>query len=310
MAGIPPISFELFPPRSDAAAIALGRTIDRLAAVDPSFISVTYGANGSTRGRSITVLSYILSQTHIRAMAHLTCIGNSYAEASDLIREFLDAGITSFLALRGDPPQGTGEEELVLGDLSSASQLVQLIHRVQEEKLPFTSIPTLGLPKVNVVQRRRQKVEVAVAAFPNGHPRSRDPRQDIDTLLAKQAAGADFALTQAFFEPEEYLNFAEAAKAAGVTIPLIPGIMPIRSLKRMERVAELTGEHPKLLDQLRATETVEEQSALGHQHAVELVNALRNHAPGFHIYTFNTHQAALELLADTGLSTTLLEKTP
>src|SRR5690606_42014943 len=112
MAEHPPISFELFPPRSDAAAIALGRTIDRLAAVHPEFISVTYGANGSTRGRSITVLSYILAQTDVRPMAHLTCIGSSYSESRELIREFLDAGITSFLALRGDPPQGVQEEDL------------------------------------------------------------------------------------------------------------------------------------------------------------------------------------------------------
>ncbi|MDQ1608258.1 MAG: methylenetetrahydrofolate reductase, partial [Microbacteriaceae bacterium] len=186
-----PFSFELYPPRSDAAAAALPATIDRLAAAEPDFISVTYGASGSSRTSSLEVLRYILDHTKVNPMAHLTCVGSSHAEANRLIREFLDAGITRFLAVRGDPPAGAAEGESGLGDLHSAAELVQLIHRVQAERVPYEEVPVPGLPLAREVKTERDRVRIAVAAFPNGHPRSRSASQDIDTLLAKQAAGAN-----------------------------------------------------------------------------------------------------------------------
>nr|WP_243695217.1 methylenetetrahydrofolate reductase [Agromyces protaetiae] len=170
----PPISFELYPPRTDAAAIALGRTIDRLAEVDPAFISVTFGAGGSTRDRSLTVLRYILEQTSVEPMAHLTCVGSSHEQANQLVRRFLDAGIRSFLALRGDPPVGA-DPDAGLGDLGSAAELVQLIHRVQEEREPFGQVGIPGLPGMSSIRERPRPERVAVAAFPAGHPRSRSP---------------------------------------------------------------------------------------------------------------------------------------
>ena len=123
-----PVSFELYPPRTDAAATALTETIDRLAAARPDFISVTYGANGSSRIASLDVLSYILHATGVEPMAHLTCVGSSHAEASHLIREFLDAGVRSFLALRGDAPEGTVDGESFLGDLKSAGEQIGRAH--------------------------------------------------------------------------------------------------------------------------------------------------------------------------------------
>ena len=238
-----PISFELFPPRTDAAALALGRTIDRLAEADPAFISVTFGAGGSSRDRSLTVLRYMLEHTDVEPMAHLTCVGSSHAEANRLVREFLDAGITSFLALRGDPPNGT-DPDAGIRDLDSAAELVQLIHRVQEEREPFAQVGIPGLPGVTQIRERPRPERVAVAAFPTGHPRSRGPAQDVDTLLAKEIAGANLAITQLFWHADDYLGFVERARAAGVTIPILPGIKPVTTPARLARLTELTGVEP------------------------------------------------------------------
>ena len=172
-------------------------------------------------------------------MAHLTCVGSSYAEASRLIREFLDAGVTSFLALRGDPPAGVAEDEMDLGDLRSAGELVQLIHRVQAERVPFTQEPVPGFPGARRI-REGERVTIAVAAFPNGHPRSRSRSQDLDTLLAKEAAGANLAITQLFFEADDYSDFVADARAAGVRMRILPGIMPVLSVARLHRILELT----------------------------------------------------------------------
>lgn len=234
-----PFSFELYPPRSVSNEEALHETVRRLAAAGPDFLSVTYGAGGSTGGRSLDVLRFIRQHTDVEPLAHLTCVGNTYAGAAALIREFLDAGILSFLALRGDPP--LGETEAYLGDLESAAQLVQLIDRVQAERAPYEETPVPGIPGAAQVAPRR-RVNIAVAAFPKGHPRSAHRTQDVEALLAKQAAGATFAITQLFFHPDDYLAFLDRARAAGVTIPILPGIMPITSPNRLARVLELTGE--------------------------------------------------------------------
>ncbi|WP_193307645.1 methylenetetrahydrofolate reductase, partial [Mycobacterium tuberculosis] len=173
----------------------------------------------------------------VEPLAHLTCVGNTYAGATALIREFLDAGILRFLALRGDLP--VGQNEPFLGDLESAAQLVQLIDRVQAERAPYQESPVPGLPGAALVAPR-QKVDIAVAAFPKGHPRATHRTQDVEALLAKQAAGATFAITQLFFHADDYLAFVERARAGGVTIPILPGIMPITSPARLARVLELT----------------------------------------------------------------------
>jgi methylenetetrahydrofolate reductase (NADPH) len=291
-----PVSFELFPPRTDAAAIALGRTIDRLADFDPAFISVTFGAGGSQRDRSLTVLRYILEHTPVEPMAHLTCVGCTHAEANRLVREFLDAGVTSFLALRGDPPSdgSTG-----LGDLGSAAELVQLIHRVQEEREPFRQQPIPGATATRI-RRRPRPERVAVAAFPTGHPRSRDVGRDVDALLAKQVAGATLALTQIFFRATDYLSFVARAREAGVTIPIVPGIMPITSPERLARVAQMVGDEPpsSLAIDLEIEPTAEGRTETGVAFATALATAvLDGGAPGLHLYTFNRHEEVAAVLA-------------
>jgi len=296
-------SFELYPPRSAAAEAALYESLGHLVAAGPEFISVTYGANGSSRDPSLAVLGRILEGTSVKPMAHLTCVGSSYSEASQLIRQFLDAGITSFLALRGDPPANATEGDDFLGDLGSAAELVQLIHRVQAERMPFSFDDVPGFPAAKRL-KSGEKVTIAVAAFPNGHPRSRSIEQDLDTLLAKEAAGANLAITQLFFQADDFLNFVDRARAAGVTMRILPGIMPVLSAKRLARIVELTQE-PVPADLQRALVAAEDPATaarIGIDHATALgTSLLAGGAIGLHLYTFNQHDAVLAVLRGTGL---------
>ena len=280
-----PVSFELYPPRTDAGRASLERTIDHLAAIDPGFISVTYGAGGTSGGRSLEVLRSIRTRTSVEPLAHLTCVGNTYAGATALIREFLDAGILSFLALRGDPPEGSEEGDDFLGDLGSAAELVQLIHRVQAERAQYSETSVSGVPGAAVVGAPG-RARIAVAAFPNGHPRSRGVGQDIDTLLSKQAAGATLAITQLFFHADQYLAFVARAQAAGVTIPILPGIMPITNPARLRLVLELSGEEvPAELEIALQVEPDDEgRTRIGIEYAAELSRqVLAGGAPGIHL---------------------------
>ena len=276
-----PFSFEIYPPRTPEQLPALYETIRVLAAAGPRFISVTFGAGGSTTDRSLTVLTHILRETTVPP-----------------VRDFLDAGITRFLALRGDPPAGVGEDDIVVGDLESAAQLVQLIGRVQAERSPYREREIPGLPgAVQVTDGDR--VEIAVAAFPNGHPRSRHRYEDIDALLAKQAAGATSALTQLFFHADEYLDFVERARAAGVVIPIVPGIMPITSPGRLRRVLELTGDArpDSLAAALESAPDAAAQRAVGLAHAADLARSVvAGGADGIHLYAFNNHDTVLGVL--------------
>ena len=299
-----PFSFELYPPRTPASMDALRTTVRELAAVGPDHISVTYGANGSSRDASLELLGLILATTSVRPLAHLTCVGSSHAEAAVVIRQFLEAGVTSFLALRGDPPPGIREEDVVLGDLGSASELVQLIHRVQAERVPYTEEGLPGLLGATRVKDGRERLQVSVAAFPNGHPRNRSSFHDVDALLAKQVAGADFAITQLFFEADDYLSFVQRARAAGVTMPIIPGIMPVTSAARLRRIAELSGETapPALLEALDQATDDEARLRIGVEHATALARAvIAGGAPSLHLYTFNQHAASLAVLRACGL---------
>ncbi|MWV49529.1 5,10-methylenetetrahydrofolate reductase [Rathayibacter sp. VKM Ac-2803] len=300
-----PFSFEIYPPRTEAGTTALLRTVDRLAAARPSFISVTYGAGGSSRRASLEILRYLRRSTSIEALAHLTCVGSTHAEASRLVHEFLEAGVTRFLALRGDPPVGSPEGADVLGDLGSAAELVQLIHRVQAEREPYGAVAVPGLPNAQRVDvAGRPRAQVAVAAFPNGHPRSRSRAQDIDALLAKEAAGASFAITQLFFHPADYVRFVERARAAGVRMPIIPGVMPVTSPARLRRMLELSGEDlpAELAIALDVEPDDDARRRIGVAHAASMVRTLvEAGAPAIHLYAFNRHEEALAVLAESGL---------
>jgi methylenetetrahydrofolate reductase (NADPH) len=275
-----PFSFEVYPPRKPELQAALHATIQALAEAGPQFITVTYGANGSSRDASLDCLRYIRENTDVEPLAHLTCVGSTRAEITAVVDSFMEAGIRQFLALRGDPPEGSDATSDYLGELSSATELVQLIHA-----------------------RGGNRVTVSVAAFPNGHPQSSTPQQDIDVLLAKQAAGAEFALTQLFFDAADYLQFAAAARQAGVTMPIIPGIMPVTSLGRLRRIVDITGERmpAELETALESAASPADARAIGTAHAVALCRALvAGGAPSLHLYAFNEHETVLAVLAQLG----------
>lgn len=274
-----PISFEVYPPRDQLGAQSLYEAIDNLGQLNPRFISVTFGAGGSNTSGSLEVLKYIRHNTSSMPLAHLTCVGTTSEQASEIVREFLAAQINSFLALRGDLPQGV--TELPERSLATADQLVSTIRDLGE--------------KVD---------QIAVAAFPNGHPESGSQRQDILALKAKQDAGADFAITQLFFYASDYVEFLELARSAGITIPIIPGIMPITSAKRLARVLELTQERePKeLAEALALAADASSRKEVGIDFAAKLVSELvQLGAPGIHLYAFNEHKNVTEVLRRAGL---------
>jgi methylenetetrahydrofolate reductase (NADPH) len=295
-------SFELYPPRTAAAMEALGETLDELAAVGPEFASVTYGANGSSRRSSLGVLRQLLVRG-VDPMAHLTCVGSTLVDESRVIREFLDAGITRFLALRGDPPADLSVGEEFLGEIRSAGELVQLIHHVQREREPYAQVDVPGARNAKRIARPAD-VTIAVAAFPNGHPRARSIRQDLDSLLAKEAAGANLAITQLFFRADDYLHFVERARSVGVTMRILPGIMPVLGPRQLRKIVALTGEAMPM-DILWSFESADNeamQRARGIERATALTaQVLAGGADGIHLYTFNQHRAVLAVLRDTGV---------
>ncbi|MGC5075734.1 methylenetetrahydrofolate reductase [Agrococcus sp. DT81.2] len=299
-------SFELFPPRDEAAARRVDVAVDAFAALEPEFVSVTFGAAGTSTEHSLDVLQRLLDRG-ASPMAHLTCAGLEVSETARLVRQFLDAGITKFLALRGDPPlEPAARPRRTLG---SASELVQLIGRVEAERVPYAETPLPGLHGTALGERRgaalaerRAATEIAVAAFPNGHPGAGTRRADIDALLAKQSAGATMAITQLFFDPYDYARFVELARARGVTIPIVPGVVVPTTARRLERSAELAGEAvPRVLFERLAAATPDDARRLGVDAAIALIGALAEHDPGaVHLYTFNDHRPAIDVLAGVG----------
>ncbi len=265
------ISFEVYPPRKPEAMGELQDAIVRLSGIGAEFISVTFGAGGSETKNSLEVLKFIKDQSTSTPLAHLTCVGTTREQAASIVEEFRQEGINDFLALRGDLPQSG---QLPHGALERADQLVTLI------------------------AESRTSGKIAVAAFPNGHPESHDSRRDIDALLAKQEAGADFAITQLFFYARDYFNFLELAHSRGVRIPIIPGIMPITSAKRLTRVLELTEEREpfELVTALSENDAAGSREA-GINWAANLVAELvSGGVEAVHLYAFNEYRNVTEVL--------------
>lgn len=283
----PTVSFELYPPRSIAASEALPDTIARLADAAPDFFSVTYGASGSSRHASRAVVHWILRHTGVDVVAHLTCIGSPREEVRTVAERLLADGVRNFLALRGDPPAGAGEWHPHPDGLHRAAALVGLLRELEAELLA-----------------RDERLSIGVAATPSALsalPPEADPAvcTDLQALLAKQAAGADFAITQVFFEVGTYVRYVGAARAAGVTIPLLPGIVPLTDPGRLRRLEEISGVTVpgSVLARLDAEAHDAARHAAGTAMGVELVESVLDAgAPGLHLYTFNQHRPALDLL--------------
>lgn len=272
----PTFSVEFFPPRDDAAAEVLHRSIGELEPLRPDFVSVTYGANGSSRGRTLSAVRDIVDSTSLRVVGHLTCTGQSVAQLEEVVDSYGELGVHHILALRGDMPGGplTPWEPHPQG-LRDATELVELV-------------------------RARGDFCVGVAAFPDIHPGS-TAEDDLAALLAKQAAGAQFAITQLFFRPVRYRELLTRMRAAGCTLPVLAGMMPVTTIRQLDKFAELSG--APLPEQLRArlnavAEDPQQVRRVGAQVCAELATELLDGgAPGLHFFTQNRSVATREILA-------------
>lgn len=271
------VSFEFFPPKSDAAQLTLGRTIAELEPLSPSFVSVTYGAGGSTRQRTREVVTWVRKETSITPMAHLTCVGHTRAEIAEILDTYREAGIENILALGGDPPSGDSADA-PCSEYTFADELVEDV-------------------------RASGEFSVGVAAHPEVHPRSPDRVTDRRRLAAKLGR-ADFAITQFFFEAEHYARMIDELHALGCDKPVIPGIMPVTNPSSVERMAQLSGAaFPGwLADRLHAAADADEARRIGVEVATELCSRLLDlGAPGLHFYTMNRSTATREIYANLGI---------
>ena len=271
-------SFEFFPPKTDGAQLSLGRAIGELEPLDPSFVSVTYGAGGSTRQRTHAVVSWMRKETTLTPMAHLTCQGHVRAEIREILNDYAADGVENILALGGDVPT---DGEPAPSDYTYASDLLE-----------------------DVVADGR--FSIGIAAHPELHPRSPDRATDRKFLAAKLSR-ADFAITQFFFDLDVYVQMVNELADLGVTKPILPGIMPVTNKSQIRRMAELSGAaFPAwLAERLDRTDDAEEIRRIGVDAATELCQGLLDAgAPGLHFYTMNRSTATSEIYANLGLSPT------
>jgi len=273
----PTMSFEFFPPKDDAGTAQLVETISGLDPLRPDFVSVTYGASGSTRARTIDATRLIKTRTDALTMAHLTCASQSVAEISGAIDAYAEAGVTHILAVRGDPAGGpTAPWEKHPDGLDNATDLVRLI-------------------------KASGNFRVGVAAFPDAHPEHHDFDLDARILADKEQAGAEFAITQLFFDADAYFRLVERVRATGCQLPIIAGIMPVTSVTQIERFATFSGADlpAPLVARLHAVaDDPAAVRAVGLQVATELCDRLlAGGAPGLQFFTQNRSRATAEILA-------------
>jgi len=277
----PALSYELFPARGDASLEKVRRTVAALECTQPDYVSVTCASARTNFPRVLELTDHILSETGLRPLVHLTSVGSSAADLSVSIRTLMQLGVRGILALRGDIPAGYDTRD---DEFPFARYLVELIRRIEREE---TATLAAG------------RLAVGVATYAQRHPESPTHQHDIEVLLTKERSGADFAITQAFFDPAEYSDLVRRARRAGVTIPIIPGFVPMTSVRRLTRFAELSGVHAPA-EHLHALETAsgpEERRRIGIAASVDLIRAvLDDGAPGVHLFTFNEHVDALGVL--------------
>ncbi|MEY3168773.1 MAG: hypothetical protein RL421_16 [Actinomycetota bacterium] len=281
MSSAPTFSVEFFPPKDQHGEERLWGALHELHELSPDFVSVTYGAGGSTRDRTIRVTSEITSRTGIPTIAHLTCVGSTRDELISILQQYASSGITSILALRGDPEGGPSAPWTpTLGGFNHADELVSLA--------------------------REMHFEVGVAAFPDIHPASHGNfAQDLSVLLEKEQRGATFATTQFFFDAERYFNLVKALRASGSNLDVYPGILPITNVSQLRRMADLSGTPIPSQIQNRIEEVSDDSLAvkqIGIEIAVELsTQLLDGGVPGLHFYTMNSAASTLEIVQRVGL---------
>jgi methylenetetrahydrofolate reductase (NADPH) len=273
----PAFSFEFFPPRNEEGMAQLMAAIGRLRRLDPAFVSVTYGAGGSSRERTLELVGRFKAELGIEAMAHLTCVGSSRTELRQTLDRLAGAGIENIMALRGDPPRGERAFTPVPDGLGHASDLIALIAGAYE-------------------------FGIGGACYPEGHPESPSLEHDLENVARKVAAGAQFLVTQAFFDNIHYFAFVERARARGIAVPIIPGIMPITDVRVMNRIMQLdprTTVPESLRREIeRRADNPEAVVELGVAYAtLQCEELLRCGAPGVHFYTLNRSPATSAILA-------------
>jgi len=275
-------SFEFFPPKDEAGEEQLWSAIEALGPYRPTFVSVTYGAGGSTRDKTVRITARIARETTMVPMAHLTCVGHTVTEIEGILDDYESAGVRNIMALRGDPSEGPRAPWTPTdGGFTHATELVELV-------------------------RERGTFDIGVAAFPEGHPSAASLDADADVLAAKARAGAAFAVTQMFFRAEDYFGLVDRVRARGVDIPILPGIMPILNLGNIRRQGELIGTDvpASIIERISAHD--DDPAAVraeGIALAAELCETLlEGGAPGLHFYTLNRSKATLEIFARLNLT--------
>jgi len=267
----PCFSFEFFPPKTEEGWTNLRQTLEELSGLEPGFVSVTYGAGGSTRDRTLQLVTEIKATTGIEAMAHLTCVGHTREELNDVIDRLLESRIENVLALRGDPPQGQKSFAPVPGGLQYASDLVELI------------------------RHKDHTLCIGGACYPEGHIEASSRDEDLTNLKRKVDAGLDFVITQLFFDNAFYFDFVERARRVGINIPIVPGIMPITNFEQINRFIRLCGATMPMRLSLQLEKVKDDPDAiaqLGVAHAtVQCMELLGRGAPGIHFYTLNRSPA-------------------
>lgn len=265
---LPAISFEFFPPKTEEMERGLWETIKRLEPLNPSFVSVTYGAGGSTRERTHATIVRILKETSLIPAAHLTCVGASRGEIDDVVAHYHDAGVRHVVALRGDPATGIGTAYCAHPDgYQTSSELVASI------------------------KKRYPDIDVSVSAYPEKHPESIDFDADIDTLKAKVDAGADRAITQVFFDNDLYFRYLDKVRARGISLPIVPGIMPMHNFKQARKFVTRAGTSvpPWLAERFEGLDDdAETRKLVAATVAAGQVQKLAKNGVGdFHFYTMN-----------------------
>ncbi len=272
--GKPAVSFEFFPPKNEAGFAALYRTIDDLKPLHPSYVSVTYGAGGSTRQKTVDLVERIQNEIKIRSMAHLTCVGHTAEQIGQILDDLWKAGTRNVLALRGDPPAGQSQFVATEGGFANADALVA-----------FT--------------RGRHDFCVGVAGYPEGHPQCLNLTRDMEHLKRKVDNGASFVVTQLFFDNADFYRFRDRARSAGIAVPIIAGIMPILNVAQIKRFISMCGAKipHRLLTKLESVEgDPEAVHAGGVEYATQQCQDLLGHqVDGIHFYTLNKSKATVEI---------------
>ncbi|MGD8976294.1 MAG: methylenetetrahydrofolate reductase [Gammaproteobacteria bacterium] len=283
MSAQPRVSFEFFPPANDTMAERLWRSVQRLAPLNPDFVSVTYGADGSTRERTHRVVERIVRETGLTCAPHLTCIGAPTEQVLDIARDYHQMGICQIVALRGDPPAGTTDYRPHPGGFAYASDLVEGLRTVAD-------------------------FDISVAAYPEVHPEASSPLADLENLKRKIDAGANRAVTQFFFDNERFLRFRDLCVTAGIEVPIVPGILPITRFPQLLKFARRCGASvPDWLQQRfeGLDDDADTRRMIAASVAIDQVQDLRRHGvEDFHFYTLNRSELSLAICHSLGLRPT------